>query len=78
MVSYLYSFNRCISISEDGRYLSHSNVEQYESGHPWQTPHIGVKGSDRRPFFLVLDWILVCGSINKFERGRINLQITNL
>ena len=28
-----------------------------ESRHPWQT-HIGVKGSDRRPFILVLDSIL--------------------
>ena len=30
-----------------------------DSGQPWQTPHTRVKGSDRRPFILVLDWILV-------------------
>ena len=29
-----------------------------ESRHPWTT-HIGVKGSDRRPFTLILDSILV-------------------
>ena len=29
-----------------------------ESRHPWRT-HIGVKGSDRRPFILILDSILV-------------------
>ena len=59
MVSYLYSFNPSISISENGRFLSHSNIYQYENGHPWRTPHIMVKGSDRKPFFLVLDYILV-------------------
>ena len=30
-----------------------------ESGHPWRTPCIGVKGWDRRPFILNLDWMLV-------------------
>ena len=30
-----------------------------ESGHSWQTPCIRVKGSDRRPFNLILDWILL-------------------
>ena len=30
-----------------------------ESGHPWRTPCIRVKGSDRRPFILILDWMLV-------------------
>ena len=62
IVSYLHSFNPCISISEDGRYLSHSNIEQSESGNPWGTPHLRLKGSDRRTFFLVLDWILVYGT----------------
>ena len=28
-----------------------SGTSQYESGHPWRTPHIRLKGSDRRPFF---------------------------
>ena len=32
-------------------YLSYGNIEQYESGHLWRTPHIRVKGPDRRPFF---------------------------
>ena len=26
-----------------------------ESGHPWRTPHIRAKGSDRKPFILVLE-----------------------
>ena len=34
MVSSLYSFNPCISISENDRYLSRGNTEQYESEHP--------------------------------------------
>ena len=28
-----------------------SGTSLYESGHPWRTPHIRLKGSDRRPFF---------------------------
>ena len=32
-----------------------------DSRHPWQT-HIGVKWSDRRPFILILDSILVCAT----------------
>ena len=34
-----------------------------ESRHPWR-PHIRVKGSDRRPFILILDSILVY--VNEF------------
>ena len=30
-----------------------------ESGKSWRTPRIRVKGSDRRPFILILDWMLV-------------------
>ena len=26
-----------------------------ESGYPWRTSHIGVKGSVKRPFILILD-----------------------
>ena len=33
-----------------------------ESGHPWRTPIIRAKGSDRRPFILNLDWILMCAT----------------
>ena len=52
MVSYFYSFHRCTSISEDGRYLSHSNIDHYESGHLWRTPYIRTGDySDRTPFF---------------------------
>ena len=37
-----------------------------ESRHPWQT-HIRVKGSDRRPFILILDSILVYANhVNEF------------
>ena len=51
MVSYLYSFNPCIIINEIGKYLTHSNIEQYESRHSYRTFHIRVKGSDSRAFF---------------------------
>ena len=34
-----------------------------ESGHPWRTPCIRVKGSDRRPFILILDWMLVYATL---------------
>ena len=34
-----------------------------ENRHPWQTSCIRVKGSDRRPFILILDWILVYTSL---------------
>ena len=37
-----------------------------ESRHPWRT-HIGVKGSDRRPFILILDLILVYATFNICE-----------
>ena len=30
-----------------------------ESENRWRTPCIRVKGSDRRPFILILDWMLV-------------------
>ena len=32
-----------------------------DSRHPWRT-QMGVKGSDKRPFILVLDSILVCAT----------------
>ena len=34
-----------------------------ESGHPWRTPCIRVEGSDRRPFILILDWMLVYATL---------------
>ena len=34
-----------------------------DSGHPWRTPCIRVKGLDRRPFILILDWILVYATL---------------
>ena len=34
-----------------------------ESGHHWRTPYIRVKGSDRRPFILILDWMLVYATL---------------
>ena len=30
-----------------------------ENKHPWQTSRVKLKRSDRRPFILILDWILV-------------------
>ena len=35
----------------------------HESGHPWQTPCIRVKGSDRRPFILILDSMSVYATL---------------
>ena len=34
-----------------------------ENRHPWQTSRVRVKESDRRPFKLILDWILVSTSL---------------
>ena len=34
-----------------------------ESEHPWRTPCIRVKGSDRRPFILILDWMSVYATL---------------
>ena len=34
-----------------------------ESGHPWRASCIRVKGSDRRPYILILDWILVYATL---------------
>ena len=34
-----------------------------ENRHPWQTSRVRVKGSDRKPFILILDWILVYTSL---------------
>ena len=33
--------------------------KRIEHRHPWQTSRVRVKGSERRPFTLILDWILV-------------------
>lgn len=30
-----------------------------ESGQPWRTPRLRVKGSDRRTFIFILDWMLL-------------------
>ena len=34
-----------------------------ENRYPWQTSGVSVKGSYRRPFILILDWILVYTSL---------------
>ena len=36
-----------------------------QSGHPWQTPCLRVKGSDKKPFILTLNWMLV-NELNEF------------
>ena len=38
-----------------------------ESGHFWRIPRIRVKGSDRRPFILILDWSLVRTQLSSCE-----------
>ena len=35
-----------------------------QNRHPWQTSRMRVKGSDGRPFILILDWILVYTSLS--------------
>ena len=37
--------------------IMHKNIE---NRHPWQTSRVRMKGSDRRSFILILDWVLVC------------------
>ena len=34
-----------------------------ENRHPWETSRVRVKGSDRRPFIWILDWILAYTSL---------------
>ena len=34
-----------------------------ENRHPWKTSRVMAKGSDRRPFIFILDWILVYTSL---------------
>ena len=41
-----------------------------ENRRPWKTPHVRVKGSDWKPFILVLDWILLYTSLTM----RLNLS----
>ena len=62
MVSYLYSFNPFIGINETSKYLAPTIYNSTENRHPWQTPCVRVKGSDRRPFISILDWIMVYAS----------------
>ena len=63
MVSYLYSFNPLLALMK----LASTSVaiiyKSIENRHPWQTSRVGVKGSDKRPFTLILDWILVYTSL---------------
>ena len=45
---------------------THARTHTYttnESGHPWRTHCIRVKESDRRPFILILDSILVYATL---------------
>ena len=59
MVSYLYSLNPCIRSMKMASTAVAVIYNSIESGQSWWTPHVKVKGSDRRSFTLVLDWILV-------------------
>ena len=45
-----------IKIASTSAAIMHNNIE---SGQPWWNLWIRVKDSDRRPFILVLDWILI-------------------
>ena len=46
-----------------------------ESGHPWKTPRIKIKGSDRRPFILILDWMLVKATLIMWMNLSLYLNI---
>ena len=34
-----------------------------ESGHPWRTPYIRVRWSDRGPFISILDWMFMYATL---------------
>ena len=63
MVSCLYSFNPLLALMK----LASTSVaiiyKRIENRYPWQTSRVEVKESDRRPFTLILDWILVYTSL---------------
>ena len=40
--------------------IMHNSIE---SGYPWRTPRIRVKRLDRRPFILILHWMLVYATL---------------
>ena len=82
MVSYLYSFNPCISISENAKYLSRSNV----SRHSWEWEWTPLANFSETIYFSFRLNIGVCNfnhvdklvSITKLKKGRINLRRTYL
>ena len=45
-----------MKIASTSATIIHNNIE---SGQPWWNPWMRVKESDRRPFILILDWILM-------------------
>ena len=60
MVSYFCSFNPYQwNWLKSTRTLAAIMYTSIESRHTWQTPRIRVIGSNRRPFILILDWMLV-------------------
>ena len=60
MVSYFFSFNpyqwNWLKLTRTLAAIMFSSIE---SRHPWQTSRVRVIGSNRRPFILILDWMLV-------------------
>ena len=63
MVSYLYSFNPLLVLMKLASTSAAIMYKSIENRHPWQSSHVKVEGSDRRPFILILDWILVYTSL---------------
>ena len=63
MVSYLYSFNLLLALMKLASTSAAIMYKSIENRHPWQIFCVRVKGSDRRPFILILDWILVYTSL---------------
>ena len=63
MVSYLYSFNPLLALIKLASTSAAIMYKSIENRHPWESSRVKVKGSDKRPFILILDWILVYTSL---------------
>ena len=63
MVSYLYFLILLLTLIKQSSTSAAKMYKSRENRHPCQTSRVRVKGSDRRPFIIILDWILVYTSL---------------
>ena len=63
IASCLYSLILLLALMKLASTSAAIMYKSIENRHPWQTSRVRVKGSDRRPFILILDWILVYTSL---------------